>query len=65
MPYIDWLGKDDVVCEKVKLELGGGENFKGILKSADNDGIVVTTKQGDEAFKYAELNTCKTHFDWN
>jgi len=50
---------------KLKLELAGGEKLKGTLKSADNSGVVVETKQGDEAFKYAELNTCKTYFDWN
>jgi len=56
---------ENAVGEKVKLKLGDGDKIKGVLKSADNDGIVVTTKQGDEAFKYVELNTCKTYFDWN
>jgi len=55
----------NAVGEKVKVKLGDGNKIKGILTSADNDGIVVTTKQGDESFKYAELNTCKTYFDWN
>ena len=55
----------NAVGEKIKLKLGDGEKLKGTLKSADNDGIVVETKQGDEVFKYAELNTCKTYFDWN
>ena len=55
----------NAVGEKVKVKLGDGNKIKGILASADNDGIVVTTKQGDESFKYAELNTCKTYFDWN
>lgn len=55
----------NAIGEKVKLKLGGGEKLKGELTSADNDGIVVTTKQGEEAFKYAQLNTCKTYFDWN
>jgi len=51
--------------EKVKLKLAGGEKLKGTLISADNDGIVVETKQGEEGFVYSELNTCKTYFDWN
>lgn len=55
----------NAVGEKIKVKLGDGEKLKGTLKSADNDGIVVETKQGDEASKYAELNTCKTYFDWN
>ena len=55
----------NAVGEKVKVKLGDGNKIKGILASADNDGIVVATKKGDESFKYAELNTCKTYFDWN
>jgi len=51
--------------EKVKLKLGAGDKVKGTLISADNDGIVVETKQGEEGFAYSELNTCKTYFDWN
>jgi len=55
----------NAIGEKVKLKLGGGEKLKGLLKSADDKGIVVETKQGDESFSYGELNTCKTYFDWN
>jgi len=50
--------------EKVKLKLGGGEKLKGTLKSADNEGIVIETKAGDESYKYSDLNTCKTYFEW-
>lgn len=55
----------NAIGEKVKLKLGGGDKLKGVLKSADDNGIVVETKQGDESFSYGELNTCKTYFDWN
>ena len=55
----------NAIGEKVKLKLGGGEKLKGLLKSADKDGIVVETKQGDESYAYGELNTSKTYFDWN
>jgi len=55
----------NAVGEKVKLKLGDGEKLKGLLKSADNKGIVVETKSGDESYSYADLNTCKTYFDWN
>jgi len=55
----------NAIGEKVKLKLGGGEKLKGTLKSADNDGIVVETKVGEESYSYNELNTCKTYFDWN
>jgi len=55
----------NAIGEKVKLKLGGGEKLKGLLKSADKDGIVVETKQGDESYAYGELNTSKTYFEWN
>jgi ribosome maturation factor RimP len=56
---------ENAIGEKVKLKIVGGEKLKGVLKSADNDGIVVETKQGEESYSYNELNTCKTYFDWN
>jgi len=55
----------NAIGEKVKLKLGGGDKLKGLLKSADDKGIVIETKQGDESFAYGELNTSKTYFDWN
>lgn len=55
----------NAIGEKVKVKLGGGEKLKGLLKSADKDGIVVETKQGDESYAYGELNTSKTYFEWN
>lgn len=55
----------NAIGEKVKLKISGGDKLKGVLKSADNDGIVVETKSGDESYTYGELNTCKTYFDWN
>ena len=56
---------ENAIGEKVKLKIAGGMKLKGVLKSADSDGIVVETKQGDESYRYDELNTCKTYFDWN
>jgi ribosome maturation factor RimP len=56
---------ENAVGEKVKLKVVGGEKLKGLLKAADDDGIVIETKQGDESYTYRELNTCKTYFDWN
>ena len=55
----------NAIGEKVKLKIVGGEKLKGTLKSADNEGIVVETKAGDESYKYSDLNTCKTYFEWN
>ena len=55
----------NAIGEKVKLKITDGDNLKGVLKSADNDGIVVETKQGDESFEYGALGTAKTYFEWN
>jgi len=55
----------NAVGEKVKLKLVGATQVKGVLKSADNDGIVVETEQGDENFDYGTLKTAKTYFEWN
>ncbi|WP_415407387.1 ribosome maturation factor RimP [Sulfurovum sp. CS9] len=55
----------NAIGEKVKLKITGEDKLKGILKSADNDGIVVETKQGEESFSYSQLGTAKTYFDWN
>ena len=56
---------ENAIGEKVKIKTTGSDKIKGTLKSADNSGIVLETKQGEESFSYAELNTCKTYFDWN
>jgi len=55
----------NAVGEKVKLKVAGGDKFKGVLQSADNDGITIETKEGNKSFTYNELNTSKTYFDWN
>lgn len=55
----------NAIGEKVKLKITGGDKLKGVLKSADNDGIVIETKQDEESFSYGQLGTAKTYFDWN
>lgn len=55
----------NAVGEKVKLKVSGGDKSKGVLKSADDESIVIETKSGDETYTYGELNSCKTYFDWN
>jgi ribosome maturation factor RimP len=55
----------NAIGEKVKLKIIGGDKLKGVLKDADNKGITVETKQGEETFSYADLGTVKTYFDWN
>jgi ribosome maturation factor RimP len=55
----------NAIGEKVKLKIAGGEKLKGTIKSADNEGIVVETTQGEERFAYGDIRTAKTYFDWN
>jgi ribosome maturation factor RimP len=52
------------VGEKVKAKVLGGDKLKGVLKSADDEGIVVETKEGEKALKYGELGTVKTYFEF-
>jgi len=54
----------NAVGEKVKFKLGEGDKIKGTLKSADNKSVTVETKAGEEKYVYADLNTCKTYFEW-
>jgi len=52
------------VGDKVKVKVLGGDKLKGVLKSADDEGIVVETKEGEQTFKYGELGTVKTYFEF-
>ena len=55
---------ENAIGEKVKVKLKAGDKVKGTLKSADAKGIVLETKLGEESYSYADLNTCKTYFDF-
>ncbi len=55
----------NAIGEKVKVKIPGEERIKGVLKSADSNGFVVETKQGDETLTYSQVGTAKTYFDWN
>lgn len=54
----------NAIGEKVKVKILGGDKLKGELKSADEEGIVVSTKHGDESFTYDQLGTVKTYFEF-
>ncbi|WP_294951998.1 ribosome maturation factor RimP [Sulfurovum sp.] len=54
----------NAIGEKVKVKLLGGDKLKGVLKEADEKGITVETKQGEETFAYGDLGTVKTYFEW-
>ena len=52
------------IGSKVKVKVLGGKKLKGTLIDANNEGIRVETKDGIENFKYDELGTVKTYFEW-
>ncbi len=52
------------IGEKVKVKIIGEGKLKGVLKNADDEGITVETKEGDKNYKYSQLGTVKTYFDW-
>ena len=52
------------VGDKVKVKVLGGEKRKGILKAADDEGVVIETKEGEHPYKYHELGTVKTYFEF-
>ena len=52
------------IGSKIKVKVLGSKKLKGTLVDADNEGIKVETKDGIENFKYNELGTVKTYFEW-
>ena len=52
------------IGEKVKVKILGEGKLKGTLKSANDEGIEVETKDGVESFNYNQLGTVKTYFEW-
>ena len=52
------------IGEKVKVKVLGGNKLKGTLTDANDEGIEVETKDGKKSYKYSELGTVKTYFEW-
>jgi len=52
------------IGDKVKVKILGGGKTKGKLLSANDEGIEIETKEGIENYKYNELGTVKTYFEW-
>ncbi len=52
------------IGEKVKVKVLGEGKLKGTLKSANDEGIEVETKEGVKNFSYNQLGTVKTYFEW-
>jgi len=54
----------NAIGEKVKIKIPGKERLKGVMKSADDEGFTVETKEGDVTLKYGDIGTAKTYFEW-
>ena len=55
----------NAIGEKLKLKLIGGNQLNGVLKSADDEGIMLEMKEGEEHVAYGGIKTARTYFDWN
>ena len=54
----------NAIGERVKLKVPGQDRLKGILKSANDDSIVIETKHGDEEYPYSQIAKAKTYVAW-
>ena len=52
------------VGERVKLKIAGGEKVRGVLEAADEKGITLKNREGEQHYDYAEINKARTYFDW-
>ena len=52
------------IGEKLKLKVPGQDRLKGTLISADDKGITLETKHGEERYPYHEIMKAKTYFQW-
>jgi len=52
------------IGEKVKLKVPGQDRLKGTLIAADDTGITVETKHGEETYPYHEIEKARTYFEW-
>ena len=52
------------IGEKIKFKIIGIDKGKGTLIAADDKGITVETKHGEESYEYSQLGTVKTYIEW-
>jgi ribosome maturation factor RimP len=52
------------IGERVKLKVPGQDRLKGTIVSADDKGVIVETKHGEETYSYGEIMKAKTYFQW-
>ncbi len=53
------------IGERIKLKVSDGSKLKGILKSADDNSIVLDTKEGEKEYNYSDILKAKTYYDWS
>ncbi len=51
--------------ERVKLKMVGGKKLRGVLESADDEGITLRSKEGEERYDYSQILKARTYFDWS
>ena len=52
------------IGEKLKLKVPGQDRLKGTLIAADDKGITLETKHGQEPYPYSDIFKAKTYFEW-
>jgi ribosome maturation factor RimP len=52
------------IGEKLKLNVPGQDRLKGTLVSANDKGITLKTKHGEEHYPYHDIMKAKTYFQW-
>jgi len=55
----------NAVGEKLKLKLIGGNQLSGVLKSANDESIMIEMQEGEENVAYGGIKTARTYFEWN
>ena len=55
---------ENAIDERVKLKLSDGSKIKAKIISADEEGVTVTNKEGEQKISYSDIRKAKTYFDW-
>ena len=55
---------ENSVGERIRLKIGGGGKVKGILESADENGIKIRTDEGMREYDYSQIVKAGTYFEW-
>jgi len=52
------------VGEKVQLKVPGADRLRGTLIAADEEGVTLETKHGEEHYPYSEILKGRTYYEW-